>query len=670
MGIDLIGRRRRLTFAACLALVASSLSLRSLAQDAAPERLAADAPRTTTRGATFIAPAGWSIVVRGPATILESPEGDSRIALVDVDAADAADADAAVAAAWSAYRPDAPWKLKVATGAPDEDGWRNGRTYSYETSPNERRDVGALARQSAGTWTVAITDFYQPTAEKRLAQIALIFSRLFPKGYHRETFAGRTANILDRKRIAALKQFIERGQRELEIPGVALGLLQNGRVVFTGGFGVRALGRPEKVDADTLFAIASNTKAMTTLLLAKLVDEGRLDWEAPVTRVMPSFKLGDAETTAQVRVKHLICACTGLPRQDYEWLFEFNGQTPASAFERLSDLQPTSKFGELFQYSNVLAAGAGYVAAHVAFPDLALGAGYDRAMQERVFDPLVMKATTFDFTRALGRNHASAHALDIDGRAAPAVMDVNYSIVPVRPAGGAWSNVHDVLRYVQMELSRGLGPGGARYIGEGPLLARRAPQVSIGTDITYGMGLIVDSTWGIPVVSHGGSLIGYKTDLFFLPDHGVGAVVLTNSDTGQVLTNAFNRKLLEVLFDGESQADATLHAETVRLRDQIAGERKTVTAPPPADQARLLAARYRNAALGDIAVSGTPGVATVFDFGEWKTPMGSRRNPDGTTSFVTIGPGIAFLEFVVGGSAGGRTLTVRDAQHEYVFAER
>lgn len=95
-----------------------------------------------------------------------------------------------------------------------------------------------------------------------------------------------------------------------------------------GGCGGRELGKPDKPDADTLYIIASNTKALTTLLLAKLVDEHRLPRDTPVTRVMPSFKLGDAAITRSVLIKHLICACTELPRQDLEWLTESHRLTP------------------------------------------------------------------------------------------------------------------------------------------------------------------------------------------------------------------------------------------------------------------------------------------------------------------------------------------------------
>ena len=100
-----------------------------------------------------------------------------------------------------------------------------------------------------------------------------------------------------------------------------LGLIQDGKVIFADGFGAKELGGTEKPDGDTLFMVASNTKAMTTLLLAKLVDEHRITWQTPVTALFPSFRLGDATTTSSVQVKHLICACTGMPRQDLEWFF-------------------------------------------------------------------------------------------------------------------------------------------------------------------------------------------------------------------------------------------------------------------------------------------------------------------------------------------------------------
>ena len=656
----------------CLVLVGAAATLPGRAIDAAPQApatraqvLAADTPSTTTAGHTFIAPAGWSLSTKGKVTIVEAPEGDSRIVFVDVEAKDA---DAAIKEAWAAYRPDAAWPLKAKTASSDKDGWTSQYTYSYQTSPNERRGVAAGTARHADAHLVWIFDMSDPVAEKRGAQVALIFGRLFPKGYARESFAGKKAHALDGARLAELGAFIERAQAQLGVPGVSLAIAQDGKVVFAGGFGVRQLGKPEKVDADTLYIIASNTKAMTTMLLGRLVDQKRIGWETPVTKLLPEFRLGDADTTRQVQVQHLICACTGLPRQDFEWLLEFGKATPRSALATLGTMQPTSRFGEMFQYSNPLAAAGGYVGAHLLFPEQELGAAYDRAMDQEVFGPLGMKSTTFDFKKALAGNHAAAHALDIDGSPALAAFDVNYSIVAVRPAGGAWSSVNDMLRYVQMELAQGALPGGAPYVSETVLKARQEPKVWIGRDDWYGMGLMVDRTYGTPVVHHGGSMIGYKSDMMWLPEHGVGAVVLTNGDPGWAISGNFRRKLLEVLFDGKPEADNDVAAAARAMKERIAAERKLLTVPPDAAEVAKLAPRYANDALGEIAV--TKAGKAVFDFGEFESEVASRRNPDGTVSFLTTIPGFDGLEFVVGKGEGKRTLVFRDAQHEYTFTEK
>ncbi len=629
------------------------------------ETLTVDTPRTTVEGNTFTAPAGWSIRVEVPATIVEPPEGGSAIALIDVSAPSA---DAAVAQAWATYNPNKPWPLKISTPAPDKDGWSKIQRYEYQTSPNERRDVGARVGYANGKWLVMIYDVAQAVGEKRGAQIGLLYGTTFPKGYSRESFAGKKPHKLDAARIAELGKFVETAQKALGVPGVSVGLIQDGKVVFAGGFGVRALGKPAKVDADTKYIIASNTKALTTLMLAKLVEENKLTWDTTAASVLPSFKLGDADTTARVMIKHLICACTGLPRQDLEWLLQFEGITPESVMTTLGTMQPTSKFGELFQYSNPLAAAAGYLGGHVAFPKLELGKAYDEAMRTRVFGPLGMKATTFDYKRAQTGNFAPPHAPNVDGKPAAAVMEINYAVLPVRPAGAAWSNVRDVLKYVQMELAEGKLPNGKPYLAKAILLARRAPHVAVNKDETYGMGLMVSTKYDVTVVHHGGDMIGYHSDMMWLPEHGVGAVVLTNGDPGWLIRTLFRRKLLEVLFDGRPEADADIESAGKTFFDQLAADRKLLTVPADAAESAKLAAHYANNALGEIKVTRTAAV-TTFDFGEWKSEVASRKNPDGTTSFVTIAPGIVGFE-VVAGSGAKRTLVMRDAQHEYVFDER
>src|SRR5262249_33407725 len=440
---------------------------------AAAQPLAADTMFTTASGATFTAPQGWSVTSGTNKLVLDPPEADSHLALVGVQAPDAA---AAVAAGWASYRPGASRPLRIALAQAPLNGWEERHTYSYETSPNERAVVTALAWRAGQDWTVTIIEATHATLEKRSAGFALVTGSLRPKGYQREMFSGRQAQPLDAARIAVLKDFVADVMRQFGSPGVVLSLIDGGKVVFEGGLGVKTLGKPEPVDADTLFIAASNTKAMTTLLLAQLVDEKKLRWDQPVSEVYPGFRLGDAETTRQVLVKHLVCACTGMPRQDFEWLFNYASATPASSMASLAAMQPTSRFGEVYQYSNLMAGAAGYVGAHVVNPGQELGAAYDAAMRTKVFEPLGMTHTTFDFAAAMSGNFASPHGDDVDGKTTLARMDNNYSIVPLRPAGGMWTSVRDLSQYLLMEFKLGALPDGKRLVSQDNLMERRRPQ--------------------------------------------------------------------------------------------------------------------------------------------------------------------------------------------------
>lgn len=653
-----------------LMLIAVLLAAQSLS-DAAPAAaaLGANAPQSTSQGATFTAPAGWTVNRGGALSVLQPPEPDTHIAIVDVGPA--ADAAAAVAAAWTTYRPDAKLAFKLATPRPPRNGWEERQVFDYETSPNERLVLQAVALRHGTAWTVLLLDGTEPTFEKRGAPIALISQSLRPAGYARETFAGRTPNKLDAARIEALKSFVQDSMAKLGVPGASIALTEGNTVLFEGGFGVRELGRPVPVDANTLFMAASNTKGMATLLLAQLADQGKLQWSQPVTEIYPAFKLGDAQTTAKVRVEHLVCACTGLPRQDFEWLFEFKKATAASSLALLGTMKPTSQFGEVFQYSNLMASAAGYIGGHLVYPKLELGAAFDKAMQTQIFDPLGMKATTFDMARVLRSNHASPHSLDMTGQVGIGRMDFNYSITPHRPAGGVWTSAHDLIRYVQLELSQGLLADGQRIVSAENLLARRKPGIADGEDRMYGMGLETDRSWGVPVVYHGGSMAGYKSNLYVLPDANIGAVLLTNSDQGGRLLRPFLRRLLELLYDGKPEAEADVASQASSLRAALAKERERLVIPAAAAEVTALARHYVSPELGRLDVKRDGRSGTVFDFGEWHSTVASRKNDDASVSFVTVSPTLLGFEFVVGPRAGGqRVLITRDGQHEYVFTER
>ena len=600
-------------------------------------------------------------------TLVEPPEADTRVAMVDIDGA--ADAKEATVKAWVLYRPDIHRAVKLVARDAARNGWDERQTVRYETSPNERVFVQAFVMRKGSRWMVAIVDGRQATIAKRSAALLLMSQSVRPSGYSLESFAGRTAYSLDPARIDAVKAFVETSMKELGIPGAAIALVDHGKVVFSGGFGVRELGKPDPVDSDTLFMVASNTKGMTTLLLAELVDEGKLSWDEPATDVYPAFRLGNDVTTKKVLIKHLVCACTGLPQRDLESIFKTNGSTPASTtFDQLAATQPTSGFGEVFQYNNQMVAAAGYIGGHVLYPDMEIGTAYDTAMQAKIFDPLGMTRTTLNMSRALASDHASPHSDNIDGQPALASNDLNYVSVPFRPAAGAWSSADDLIKYVQNELAQGELPDGRRLVSAKNLLIRRVPNIPTAEHRYYGMGLEMDTTSGVLVIDHGGSVVGYQTNAMLVPNAQVGAVLLSNSEQGRALVKPFVRRILELLYDGQPEAAGDVAAAAANIRSELAAERQRLAVPPDAKMLDGLANSYSSPELGHLTVRRS-GRDVVFDFGAWNTVVSSRKNQDGTTSFVATSPGVLSLglDFLVASRMGKRALVIRDQQHEYVY---
>ena len=228
-----------------------------------------DTPKATAAGTTYTAPAGWSVDRKGPLVVLRPPEDDLALALFD--AGEARDADAAVAAAWAAYAGGAKWPLKLAAPQAPRSGWEERKSFSYETSPNEKKTVAAGAYRAGKAWTAFVLDASDATFEKRGGPLSLALNSLRPKGYEKESFAGKKPKPIDAAMLASLKAFLAEGMKLYDVPGVGFSLLENGKPVFEGGLGVRELGKSAPIDADTLFMAASNTKALTTLLLLNQV---------------------------------------------------------------------------------------------------------------------------------------------------------------------------------------------------------------------------------------------------------------------------------------------------------------------------------------------------------------------------------------------------------------
>mgnify|MGYP001974504162 FL=1 len=182
------------------------------------------------------------------------------------------------------------------------------------------------------------------------------------------------------------------------------------------------------------------------------------------------------------------------------------------------------------------------------------------------------------------------------------------------------------------------------------------------------MGLFNEEHWGVPVVTHGGTLVGYHSNWYALPEAGVGAVILTNADTGAAILRPFLRRLVEVLYDGRPEAMAEIEAMAASLQAQASARREGLTLPGDPEVLDALASRYESPGLGPLSIFEQDG-ETWVEAGAIRAPIATRVNADGTVSIVSVGPGIISLEAEIGEQDGLRTLTARDSQHEYVYVE-
>lgn len=617
--------------------------------------------------ATISVPSGWVQSSAGSATVLTAPEGDLRIALIPIT--QAANSDEAVSKAWALFMPNFARPVRLAEDEPGRDGWDSTRSVSYDVPPAEKHISLGVAYKKGDNHTVVLVDGALATLAKRGGQLGQLAGSLRPKGFSKESFAGQVAVPLNADRIEEIKRFTLEAMEKLKIPGVGLALIDDGKIVYEGGLGVTDLQSGAAVDQNTRFMIASNTKGMATLLLATLVDEGKLDWNRPVTDYMPTFRLGSEATTAKVLVKHLVCACTGLPRKDMQWLFNTKADASANdTFIQLAATEPTSAFGEVYQYNNLMASAAGYLGAHIIYPKMELGAAFDRAMDKRIFGPLGMKNTTFSHSKSMAGNWAKPYDTNLDGK--PTLVDMKYNdtVVPHRPAGGAWSTPHDMALYVMNELNEGVLPNGKRMVSAANLLVRRAHSVPTGSNVWYGMGLEDNATYGVSVIQHGGSMFGYKSNWFAIPAAGAGMVVLTNSDTGYALTDALQRKLLEVLYNGKAEAAENIDSIAKSNTAWAAKFRSELIYPFPSSLVDALIGKYSNLELGPLTIAREGDKIMMRATSMW-SEIASKKNEDGTISIVTISPGFIGDDMLVGTRDGKATLTLNDRQHEYVWVK-
>jgi CubicO group peptidase (beta-lactamase class C family) len=659
--------------AAVTAVLCTLLPALAAAQAPAPaaaapagETVAATTERSTPAGHMFMAPQGFVLRAADGLILLQAPEGDGGVALIEVQAGNA---DDALARAWAAYANNAAARsIRTSDLLAPANGWTERRSVIYETSPAEQRVVQARALRADAGWVVAVLDSSRATFERRVGPLHQILESLRAKDTVRERLV-KAPRRLDEKAVLAFERFVQTGMDRLDIPGVAYALIDRGRVVAQGGYGVRTQGRRERVDEHTLFMAGALARPMTSLLMAQAVDARLLRWDDPLATAFPGLQLPDAELARQLQARHLVCACVGLPPQTLLWSLQHARVKPDTVFETLAATAPTARPGEVFVLDAVLTSAAGYSIGARMQPGTDRAAAFEESIRRRVFTPLGMSNTTFDFKRAQAAVPAGPHGDDLFDERTKSFRNLfNQSAAATQPANGLWTSANDLARFVLLELSRGLAPDSLRLVTEAQLRAREAPMVQLGDERHYGLGLVVDRAHGIDIVSHSGHLLGYHARALWLPQHGLGLVLLTNADAGRELLAPAERKLLELAFDAQPQADLQLARNAENRMANLRRERQRLALPPEAAASARLAPRYVSAELGALDIR-RAGREVYADFGSWSSRMGSRRNADGSLSLVTVDLAVRGQDFTLEQRDGKRALVLRDGLREFVFTE-
>ena len=386
-----------------------------------------------------------------------------------------------------------------------------------------------------------------------------------------------------------------------QVPGASVAIVQNGRVVYAQGFGVREKGKPDRVTPESLMMIGSTGKSMTTMMMATLVDQGKIRWDTPAAEVYPDFAVSDPALTSKITLRNTVCNCTGIQRHDLEMQFASRPRTPEGVIRSLRNLRFTGTFGKTFGYVNQMVASGGYIAAWAARePGQPLYETYLNQMQRNVFDPIGMQETTFSFKRALANpNHAIPHGQNGAGEYVPIPLDMEKIAAPFAPAGASWSTARDAARYLITQLNQGIAPNGKRVVSTETLTETWKPQVEIQPGIDYGLGWMTGSHKGQRLLSHSGGTEGFTSELTFMPDAGLGIVVLTNAQNANLFTAGVRSRIIELVFG--QPADTTYSSRLEEARKSFDQKKATVR---PADEraAAPYFGRYQNPSLGDVTL--------------------------------------------------------------------
>lgn len=423
------------------------------------------------------------------------------------------------------------------------------------------------------------------------------------------------------------REFVAEQMDVWKVPGVAIAVVKDGEVVLAEGFGLRDVEGGLPVTADTVFAIGSASKAFTTMSMGVLVDDGLLAWDNPVRDYLPTFRLWDPFATERMTLRDLVTHRSGLPRHDLMWYN--NPLSRPELFDRLRHLEPNKDFRTYFQYQNLMYMTAGYLVGKVA------GSSWEQVVEERIFRPLEMGCSDFSVE---DMQRGANFALPYEEKKGEVRRIPFRNIDAVGPAGSINSNLVDMANWVLLHVSDGQFKG-RQVISAGNLSQMHTPQMVIqgmpGLDLimkgkeiglpSYGMGWFINAYRGHTLIHHGGNIDGFSSLVSFIPDEGVGAVVLTNLNstfmTYVVTFDLYDRLLGLGLVDWGPRLKGefdTLLAAADKAKEKSETDRRPDA--PPSHPLADYAGNYEHPAYGPFGVT-LEGDHLVAHYNQFDLPM-------------------------------------------------
>lgn len=346
-------------------------------------------------------------------------------------------------------------------------------------------------------------------------------------------------SLSQNEKLQKIDSYIQSAMEAWKMPGFAVAIVKNDTVVFSKGYGIKDIRTKESVDENTLFMIASCSKAFTTAALATLVDRGKIKWDDPVIQYLPSFQMYDTWVTKEITIRDLVTHRSGLGTFSGDIIWLGSTYDSQEVIRRARYLKPISSFRSKYGYQNIMYSVAGSIIHAVT--DTSWG-DYIKA---HFFNPLEMKRSVTSIKEMKDRgNYAFPHKI-VKGNVS--TYNDFWSIETVAPAGAINSSVADMAQWIRLQLKKG------KFADRQIFSERQANemwfnQTAMETS-NYGLGWFIRYWNGKKLLNHGGGMPGMISDVSILPEENFGLVILSNAETGMV--TAIRNYIMETFVNRE-----------------------------------------------------------------------------------------------------------------------